>query len=155
MDLHLRDVAEEDLPIFFTYQLDPEACRMAAFTSKDPTDEAAFRRHWSVILADPTIVNKTVVVEERVVGQVSSFVEGGEREVCYWIDRAEWGRGYATEALRLLLGEVTERPIHARAAQDNLASIRVLEKCGFTVSGHDSGFANARGEIIDEVLFTL
>jgi hypothetical protein len=31
----------------------------------------------------------------------------------------------------------------------------VLEKCGFVVSGFDRGFANARGEEIDEVILTL
>ncbi|NEE38241.1 GNAT family N-acetyltransferase, partial [Streptomyces sp. SID7982] len=32
---------------------------------------------------------------------------------------------------------------------------RVLEKCGFVVTGTDRGFAQARGEEIDEVLVTL
>jgi RimJ/RimL family protein N-acetyltransferase len=50
---------------------------------------------------------------------------------------------------------VPDRPLHARAAADNIASVRVLEKCGFVVTGHDRGFANARGTEIDEVLLTL
>ena len=54
-----------------------------------------------------------------------------------------------------MLGVVTERPLHARAAADNAGSIRVLEKCGFVVTGSGRGFANARGEEIDEVLLAL
>jgi RimJ/RimL family protein N-acetyltransferase len=50
---------------------------------------------------------------------------------------------------------VTERPLHARAAKDNLASLRVLQKCGFEVTGHDTGYANARAATIEEVLLTL
>jgi RimJ/RimL family protein N-acetyltransferase len=57
--------------------------------------------------------------------------------------------------LRDLLAEEPERPLHARVAADNPASRRVLEKCGFVVSGHDRGFANARGEEIDELVLTL
>jgi RimJ/RimL family protein N-acetyltransferase len=50
---------------------------------------------------------------------------------------------------------VPVRPLRARAAADNAGSIRVLEKCGFVVTGRDRGFANARGEETDEVLLTL
>ena len=37
----------------------------------------------------------------------------------------------ATTALRLFLDLVTTRPLYAFAAKHNVASIRVLEKCGF------------------------
>ena len=43
----------------------------------------------------------------------------------------------------------------ARAAADNAASLRVLAKCGFEVVGEDRGFANARGEEIDEYVLEL
>ena len=39
--------------------------------------------------------------------------------------------------------------------QDNLASLRVLEKCGFVVIGREKGFANARGMEIEEVVLEL
>ena len=61
----------------------------------------------------------------------------------------------ATAALAALLREVSIRPLHGRAASDNLASIRVLEKCGFVIVGTDRGFANARGAEIDEVILRL
>jgi RimJ/RimL family protein N-acetyltransferase len=54
-----------------------------------------------------------------------------------------------------MLELVPDRPLRGRAAADNGASIRVLEKCGFVVTGHERGFANARGEEIDEVVLTL
>ena len=47
------------------------------------------------------------------------------------------------------------RPLYARAAKDNFASLRVLEKCGFTRIGEDKGFANARGEEIEEFMLRL
>jgi hypothetical protein len=34
-DVRLRDVMEDDLPLFFEQQLDPEANRMAAFAPRD------------------------------------------------------------------------------------------------------------------------
>src|SRR5215813_15116650 len=38
---------------------------------------------------------------------------------------------------------------------DNLGSIRVLEKCGFTVTGSAKAFANGRGAEIEETCLVL
>src|SRR5262245_1605842 len=34
----LRDLTESDLPVLFEHQNDPEACRMAAFLPRNPSD---------------------------------------------------------------------------------------------------------------------
>ncbi|GAA1368531.1 GNAT family N-acetyltransferase [Streptomyces beijiangensis] len=155
METTLREVEDADLPVFFGHMSDPESNRMAAFTAEDPTDRARFDAHWAKIRADAGIVNRTVLADGVVVGHTAVYGEPGEREVTYFIDRAYWGKGVATAALRSLLEIVEERPLHARAAADNAGSRRVLEKCGFLVTGHERGFANARGEEIDEVVLTL
>jgi RimJ/RimL family protein N-acetyltransferase len=154
-DIVLRDVTDDDLPIFFEQQLDPEANYMAAFTSKDPTDRDAFMAHWVRIRADETIINRTVVYDGQVAGSVASFEDDGRLEVTYWLGREFWGKGIATRALAALLEYQTTRPIYARAAKDNAASLRVLQKCGFVITGEDKGYANARGEVIEEYLLTL
>ncbi|WP_427923263.1 GNAT family N-acetyltransferase [Streptomyces sp. cg40] len=154
MDVALRPVHDSDLPVFFRQTNDPESLRMAAFGPKDPADRDAFDAHWKRIRASADVL-RTVLVDGDVVGSAAVYGEPGEREVTYWIDRAYWGKGIATAALRDLLAEVSERPLHARVAADNAGSRRVLEKCGFVVTGHDRGFANARGEEIDELLLTL
>ena len=151
----LREVEDDDLPIFFRHQLDAEASRMAAFTPEDPSDRDAFEAHWAKIRGDESTVNRTILVDGEVVGYVASFERFGRREVSYWIDRARWGRGIATEATRLLLAIVRTRPIYARAARENAGSIRVLEKCGFVHCGSESAFAHARGMEIEEVVMRL
>ncbi|MDX2541096.1 GNAT family N-acetyltransferase [Streptomyces sp. WI04-05B] len=151
----LRGIHDSDLPVFFRQTNDPESLWMAAFTAKDPTDRDAFEAHWKRIRAAADILPRTVLVDGDVVGNVAVYGEPGEREVTYWIDRAYWGRGIATAALRALIAEEPERPLFARAAADNAGSLRVLEKCGFRVSGHDRGFAQARDAEIDEVVLTL
>jgi RimJ/RimL family protein N-acetyltransferase len=45
-----------------------------------------------------------------------------------------WGRGVATEALSAFLGLEPVRPLYAGVAKHNVASIRVLQKCGFKLS---------------------
>ena len=153
--VQLREVIESDLPIFFEQQLDSTANYMAAFTRVDPTDREAFDAHWTKILAVETMPIKTILFEGQVAGSVLSYVQFGEREVSYWLGKDFWGKGIATRALSEFLSELEERPLHARVAKDNIASIRVLEKCSFVISGHDQGFANARGEEIEEVIMIL
>ncbi|MER6114296.1 N-acetyltransferase [Streptomyces sp. A0642] len=155
MDVSLREVHDTDLPLFFAWMSDPESVRTAAFTSEDPTDRHAFDAHWKRVLAHPSVVMRTVLADGAVVGNAGVYGAPDDRQVTYWIDRAHWGRGVATAALRALLDAVPERPLHARAAADNTGSRRVLEKCGFTVTGEDHGYAHARGEETDELLFTL
>jgi RimJ/RimL family protein N-acetyltransferase len=124
-------VTEDDLPIFFEDQADPEASRMAAFPSRD---RQAFMEHWARILRDEGVLARTVVFDGRVAGNVVSFVHEGRREVGYWIGKAFWGKGIATGALASFLREEPERPLYAGVAKRNAASIRVLEKCGFTTT---------------------
>lgn len=155
MEVQLRKIIDADLPVFFEHQLDPEANRMAAFTHVDPSDRSAFEAHWSKIRADDTVTNRTVLFHGEVAGNIARFLEDGEPQVCYWIDRKHWGNGVATAALTLFLGEVTERPLHAHVAKDNAGSLRVLAKCGFAIVGEDRGFANARGTEIEEYVLTL
>ena len=155
MNIELRDVTEADLPIFFAHQLDAAANRMAAFTTKQPGDEDAFMARWRVLLSDESIVARTIVFEGVPAGYVASFLRRGTPEVSYWLGREHWGKGIATRALASFLSQIAVRPLYARAARDNVASIRVLEKCGFRISGRDPLFANARGEEIDEVIMML
>lgn len=154
-DLRLRDVTSDDLPKFFEYQLDPVANHMAAFTSEDPADRNAFNAHWTKILADPKVIMKTILLEGRVVGSVGKFELSGRPNITYWIEREYWGRGLATRGLSMFLSQLKTRPLYASAAKDNVASIRVLEKCGFTFSRVEKSFANARGEEIEEVMLEL
>lgn len=152
-ELLLRDVVNDDLPIFFEHQLDREANDMAAFTAKDPTNQEAFTAHWQRILADETVIIQTIIFNGQVAGSVSSYEDEGKPEVTYWLGKEFWGKGIATGALKEFLAHHnTTRPIYARVAKDNLRSRRVLEKCGFTVIGESQGFANARGQEIEELL---
>jgi RimJ/RimL family protein N-acetyltransferase len=130
-------MTEGDLPTFFEQQLDPDANRMAAFTARDPAGWDAFTACWTGIVGDETITKKTILFDGHVAGNTVSFEKSGEREVGYWIGREYWGKGVATRAVSTFLGHVKTRPLYAHVAKDNIASIRVLEKCGFKISGED------------------
>ncbi len=145
----LRDVEEADLPVFFEHQREPEANRMAAFPARE---REAFFAHWrEKVLGNASARNKTIVVDDVVVGYVASWEDGGKRLVAYWLGRAYWGRGIATLALKEFLAHETARPLHAFVAVHNVGSIRVLERCGFQrVSGAAVG-----ADDVAEYLFRL
>ena len=126
----LRDVEPDDLPIFFEHQQDPVAVAMVVFRSRE---KAEFDEHWAKILADDACLKKTIVADGQVAGHIGSFTRDGEREVGYWIDRALWGRGIMSQALPAFLRLEQTRPLYAGVAPHNIASIRVLQKCGFAL----------------------
>jgi RimJ/RimL family protein N-acetyltransferase len=151
----LREVRDEDLDVLFEQWADPVAARMAAFTPPDHMDRDAFERRWSRLRADETVIALAIVVDGEIVGTIGSWGGPDEREVTYWIGRSYWGKGIATDALNAFLTVEQSRPLHARVAFDNVASHRVLEKCGFRVIATDRGFAQARSTEIEESVLRL
>ena len=130
MRVELRDTVEDDLPILFQHQADPEASAMAAFPSRD---WEAFVAHQAKVAAGPDMFQQTILVDGEVAGDIGSWRAEDDRNVGYWIGRSFWGRGVATAALRAFLELETTRPLTAYVAAHNLGSRRVLEKCGFEV----------------------
>src|SRR3954451_4916295 len=155
MDLTLRELRDEDLPLLFEQWADPVAAYMAAFTAPEHMDRDAFERRWSRLRADETVLNTVIVADGDVTGTIGSWGEPGDRELTYWIGRSYWGRGIATGALAAFLAIERSRPLRARIASDNVASRRVLEKCGFRVVATERGFAEARAAEIEELVLRL
>jgi RimJ/RimL family protein N-acetyltransferase len=151
-NVQLRDVQESDLAIFFEQQRDPLANQMAAFPARE---QETFIAHWAKIMKDETVTLKTILFEGQVAGNLVSFVLSGEREVGYWLGREFWGKGIATRALSEFLKQVKERPLYAHVAKHNIASLRVLEKCGFTLQGEEKNFAVIQGQPVEGLILKL
>ncbi len=142
----LRNVTDEDLPIFFEHQRDAIALQMAAFPSRE---REAFLTHWRTNVLRPGNLTRTIVVGGLVAGYVGSWKQDDRRLVAYWIGREHWGRGVATQALSAFLVIEHGRPLHAWVAVHNVGSIRVLEKCGFrTASQEISQHADGAAEVL-------
>ena len=92
----LRDVEPGDLDAFFEHQSDPEAAAMAVFP---PRDREAVDAHWRRLLADHSLVTRTIVADGAVAGNIGSWTQDELRLVGYWVGRNFWGPGLATTAL--------------------------------------------------------
>lgn len=80
-------------------------------------------------------------------------VESGTAEVGYRIGQRQAGKGMATAALRHLIDLAREQwrlaRLHAYAIDGNAASVRVLERCGFTRGAAVPGIAVVAGNTVD------
>lgn len=109
---------------------------------KAQTMEEALRDYEDTLRPNAESFGRTILVDGAYVGDVW----------CYCIDKAEdpnamlsycvfetsrWGQGIATMAVALFLAEIWEkydiRTIGAFTYSDNIASIKVLEKNGFSL----------------------
>ena len=150
--IQLRDVVEGDLDILFAQQMDLDANQMAAFAARD---REAFMLHWAKILKDTSIIKKTIFIGEQVAGNIVCFESLGKREIGYWLGRSFWNKGLATIALKTFLIEIKVRPVFACVAKHNLASIRVLEKCGFIIVGEEKEFSKFEQKTIEGFVLKL
>jgi RimJ/RimL family protein N-acetyltransferase len=86
-------------------------------------------------------------------GHIGSWPQDGVRLVGYWLGKEHWGKGVATRAFAAFLHLVTERPLHAHVAKHNVGSIRVLEKCGFSLEREES--VEVAGTDVAELVLVL
>ena len=120
-----------------------------------PLKADAFDAHWKNVLQDSIVIVRAVLIDDVVAGCISCFQADGLDSIGYWIGREFWGQGIATRALELLLNEVSVRPLHSRVAVSNIASLRVLQKCGFQVVRHEWSVSTDRYQECEEAVLEL
>jgi RimJ/RimL family protein N-acetyltransferase len=134
-EIKLRRTTAPDVRTLHELELDPRSNELAG---TKPRDWPTFQARWKEILADPDgsvtgVTPRVILADGELAGAVNIAPQDGCDAIGYWIAREHWGRGIATRAVALMLGEFTRRPLLATAAGHNHPSIRVLEKNGFVV----------------------
>jgi [ribosomal protein S5]-alanine N-acetyltransferase len=101
-----------------------------------------------------------IEVDGIVAGGIGVEPFGGERSGTaafgYWLGQRYWGRGIGTDAARTLSDDALAngglRRLEARVFAQNLASARVLEKCGFELEGTLRAFYLDRDDNVCDAL---
>ena len=109
----------------------------------------------------PTVF--AIAVGEEAVGGIGltpgTDVERCSAEIGYWVGEALWGRGIATAAVRgfseWALAAFGLTRLYALPYARNAASVRVLEKAGYTFEGRLRRSAVRDGEVLDQLLYAL
>ena len=77
----------------------------------------------------------------------------------YWLAEHETGNGYMTEAVRAVLGfafrELKLHRVEAASIPENVPSVRVLERAGFTREGYMNSYIRIDGRWEDHLLFAV
>ena len=107
--------------------------------------------------ADPRFYGWAIEREGRMIGTIGAYdydPEKNQIEVGFSIERANWGKGHAAEALEAVLEYLTVQEgitrVTAWCASDNIASKRTLEKAGMRFSGVNVGGLEVDGQQYDK-----
>lgn len=143
--LLLRSIDSSDVDDLFEVLSDPDVAENDYFYPVETKEEAlSFIKRYKQEIEDKEEITWGIILKEnqKLIGTccLGDFDEDAQRsEIGYSISKAEWGKGYATEACRKIIAygfkKIKLNRIEATITPGNDASIRVLEKLGFQKEG--------------------
>ena len=159
----LRLFGEDDLEEFL--QLENTYSEMGDFFPVGFRSPPRFRKNFSETGAWEEDMGRMMVTDKegRRLGHLVFFKEASHQtgyEVGYGVFRREdRGKGYMTEALRMLsayLFELKSVPrLQITTAEGNVAARRIAEKCGYQHEGTMRKYGFVRGEYVNAVRYSL
>lgn len=164
--LILREFLDDDWPAVLAYQRDPHYLRFYEWTGRTPEEVRAFVGLF-VIQQQETPRTRfqlaiTLKTTGRLVGNCGIRRETNdarEADIGYELDPAYWGQGYATEAMRAVVGwgfsEMHLHRVSAWCIADNAGSVRVLEKLGMQREGRLRDKLYFKGRWWDMLLYAI
>lgn len=161
--LRLRPVTEADLPVFVRWFNDPE---LRFWLAMSETPELTLEDEWEwyqEMREDPARITWVMEAEGRPIGNLALMnIDETNQRATLGIavgEKGEWGRGYGTEAIQLVLGfafkEMRLRRVDLCTDEDNVRGIRCYEKCGFVREGLLRQYRLRRGEPINCLMMSV
>ncbi|KAK4755796.1 hypothetical protein SAY87_009553 [Trapa incisa] len=161
-DITLRPLSIDDVDDFMVWATDANVTRFCTWEPYKSRDEAV---SFITNVAAPHPWFRAICLGDRPIGAVSvTRNSGGDRcragEMGYVLAHGHWGKGIATAAVKMAAAAVfRERPelerVEALVDVENVASLRVLEKAGFTREGTLRKYVVLKGKSRDMVMFSL
>ena len=154
--VNLRVLEKEDLPMVTAWSNDPK------FGGEfEPLEQNSLHEieKWYNNLGSK---EKWFIIEKKdstKIGQIMHTPEGPHYTIGYTVLPDERGKGYCTEAVRILVDylflSTAAVRIQAGTSPENRASQRVLEKAGFSKEGVKRKHVYARGKWHDEAVYSV
>jgi RimJ/RimL family protein N-acetyltransferase len=160
----LREFRTSDLEDYLAIVSDD---RVTSWMSFDSRDRAEAEKALAAIIersAQPDRPDYLLAVTRRDDDTVVGFARLGPTGVKaahlgYAIHADHWGRGYATDASRVLLrfafGPLGKHRVSAAIGPDNEASIAVVKRLGFSYEGRIRHHVFTNGDWRDSLLYSL
>ena len=160
----LRRHAPENVAAFRRWYADPEIARLARY-QQTPMRPEEIERFFAARVVGPDALAMAVHerVTDRLVGTCAfSQLDGDNGSALYHITIGEsdaWGRGYGTEATRLMLdhafGTLALHRIALFVFEFNERAIRAYRRCGFVVEGRSRESIRRDGRWWDELAMSV
>jgi RimJ/RimL family protein N-acetyltransferase len=153
--LTLRTVVPADLDALAAGLNDPGVARMLSRVPY-PYGRSDAEAFLALVRSRPMRDLSLVIDRDgEVIGGIGLNDISGVREFGYWLNRAAWGNGYATEAGAAFLAHCFAAyacpDIRSGVFVDNPASLRVQDKLGFERLGMSRRPSLARGGDVDHI----
>lgn len=163
MEITLRDWKGSDCAALAKIANDPQIAEQLRDTFPSPytEEDAAFFINLARRTTDDKGWLHAILVDGQVVGGISlnfgDDVYHRMGELGYWVGKAYWGRGIASEAVRQICARAFRETeiirIEAEVLTNNPGSIRVLEKNYFIREGYFCQRVCKNDVLLDSVLF--
>lgn len=156
----LRPVVEGDAERICLLAGDYQVSRMTSVIPHPYTMQAA--RDFIKSTSGEAYDVSAICLDGEFVGVVSADIQDAARPeartIGYWLGRPYWGNGIMRRALELKISYAFAtgvRKLRASVMQDNPASLRVLERCGFTQTSAVECPSLSRGTSVPAIAFEL
>jgi RimJ/RimL family protein N-acetyltransferase len=164
--LVLRPLQAADAPAMQRYASDFDVARMLAQVPHPYPEGEAAAFIAEVCELDDDLPFRVFAIDQDGFAGTAALAADGDSfaqrtgRLGYWLGRPFWGHGLATEAVRVLLadyafGTLGLRRVTAGVFDDNPASMRVLAKLGFTQTGEEMRWSEARGVEVRHLLYAV
>lgn len=159
--VRLRERRDEDEELLYEIAVEFDTWEERRPEPPAPVTRAEFHTKFTTP-AEPGVAMFVITVNDRVVGRCDLFHEDAlarHAEVGIALLAGERGRGYGTDALRVLVEFAFTRRnlrrLNLAALATNEAGLACYRKVGFVEEGRRREYAWVRGQYVDEVLMGL
>lgn len=156
--VNLRTVEEEDLEFIRDNFNQPEVWKNLDY--KIPQNLEQEREFFDEVISSDDSVNLGICSDNQLMGLIELREKengGGVAEIGIWIAPKYHGKGYGTEASKLLVdhafNELRYHKVYARAFESNKASQSVWEKLGFEKEAELREQAYRKGSYEDTYIY--
>ena len=153
--LILRRARTDDLTALHRIMSDPQAMRYWSTPPHAGIDQTS---RWlaSMIDVDPALSDDFIVTLDG--GTIGKLGAWKLPEIGFLIDRAQWGRGFASEAIAAFIARrraLGSTELTADVDPRNQPSLRLLQRHGFAETGRAQGTWTVGDELCDSVYLRL
>lgn len=131
----IEDRHKEEAIVLFNDPLIKKTYMIPDFINKEQED-IFFKKIRDITQSDKHY-SYGIFLNDKIIGFINDVcIEDKTIEVGYFISSKYWNKGYATEALKAMIDELFKagfQIIQAAHFDNNLASGRVMKKCGMTL----------------------